>query len=109
MAATITAIDGTAVPKLFQAIGSFVQLAAAHIEVAATVTSVSVTFPQLNSIDGIVGLTVRTTSTGAVRTNVDLTATVSGNVLTISEQNAFNLDADTCIIDVLVWGKAKLA
>ena len=109
MAATITAIDGTSVPKLFKAIGSFIRLAAARVTIEATVTSAAITFPQLSSIDGVVGLSVRTSSTGAIRTNVDLTVSVSGNVLTLGEAGSFNLDADTCIIDVLVWGKAKLA
>lgn len=109
MAATITAADGSAVPKFFPVVGSFVRLAGASVTVAATVTSVAITFPQLSSIDGIVGLSVRTASTGAIRTNVDLTVNVSGNVLTLAEAGSFDIDADTCIIDVLVWGKGKLA
>lgn len=108
MAATITANDGTAVPKVLRVVGSFISFAVANVVVAATVTSVAIPFPQLKTIDGILGLTVRTQSGGAIRTNVAMTVSVSGNVLTLGESGGFDIDADTCVIDVAVWGKAVL-
>jgi len=109
MAVTIQGFDGESRPDLLPVIGSFSLLAAATVVVAATETEAVITFTQLKSIQGIVGLTVRTQSSGAVRTNVGLTAAVDGNVLTIGQGGSFDLDSDTCVIDVLVWGKAKLA
>lgn len=108
MAVTITANDDTAIPKLFRVIGSFTQLAGASVLIEATVTTFDIVFPSLTTIQGVVGLTVRTVSTGAIRTNVGMAVSISGNTLTIAD-GTMNLDADTARVDVLVWGKAKLA
>ena len=108
MANTVVGIDGGSLARLVPVIGKFTQLAVAEIDVSGTSTSETVTFPQLQTILGVLGLTVRTKSTGAIRTNIGLTATWSGNVLTLGESGAFDIDADECLIDVLVWGQGKL-
>ena len=109
MANTVVGWDGGSSANLVRVIGKFTTLAVAEIDVSGTSTSETVTFPQLQTILGIIGLTVRTKSSGAIRTNVAMSATWSGNVLTLGETGGFDIDADECLIDVLVWGQAKLA
>lgn len=108
MAITVTAFDNaTTVALNVPTIGSFTPSSMVKAVVSGTTTSETITFPNISVISGWI-VQARTDSTGADAT-ADLKATVSGNVMTLSDGAAtFNLDAAGQTLYIIVWGKPRV-
>ena len=100
--------DGQKPPKPIRNIGSFNPIVPFKVDGAGASTStdtITITFPSLSSIEGHL-VSAFVTASGSKVDDDAITVTVSGNTLTIVENGAGTIEADT--YHGIVWGKAKL-
>lgn len=111
MSNTTVGTNGVSRANCVEVVGSYAPLIPFKCTPAATTTSETITFSQLQTIVGVVLLPLGAGGIslfGDTNGGIGPTVTFTGNVLTIADGTDYDLDQASSVIYGIVWGIAKL-